>query len=99
MIYLLIDLLIYLVIWIAGIMPCMRRMAAVLALCLVAAAGSAQTPALVVLQPDRVFDGERIQAGWVVIVRGDRIDAVGPAASTLASGRHVRSEIARTYLL
>lgn len=45
----------------------------------------AQTPALpavVVLQPDRVFDGESMRAGWVVVVRGDRIDAAGPAAST-----------------
>ena len=43
---------------------------------------SAQPTAVVVLQPDRVFDGERNQAGWVVVVRGDRIEAVGPAAST-----------------
>jgi imidazolonepropionase-like amidohydrolase len=48
------------------------------------AAVSAQPPAVVVLQPDRVFDGERNQAGWVVIVRGDRIEAAGPAASTPA---------------
>jgi imidazolonepropionase-like amidohydrolase len=39
-------------------------------------------PALVVLQPDRVFDGESMRAGWIVVVRGDRIDAAGPAAST-----------------
>lgn len=47
---------------------------------------SAQPPAVVVLQPDRVFDGERNQAGWVVIVRGDRIEAAGPAATTPAPG-------------
>ncbi|HEX8030500.1 MAG TPA: amidohydrolase family protein, partial [Vicinamibacterales bacterium] len=41
-------------------------------------------PAAIVLQPDRVFDGERNQAGWVVVVRGDRIEAAGPAASTPA---------------
>jgi imidazolonepropionase-like amidohydrolase len=45
---------------------------------------SAQPPAVVVLQPDRVFDGERNQSGWVVVVRGDRIEAAGPAASTPA---------------
>jgi imidazolonepropionase-like amidohydrolase len=41
-------------------------------------------PAIVVLQPDRVFDGEASHAGWVVVVKGDRIDAVGAAASTPA---------------
>jgi imidazolonepropionase-like amidohydrolase len=41
-------------------------------------------PASIVLQPDRVFDGERSQQGWVVVVRGDRIEAAGPAASTTA---------------
>jgi len=39
-------------------------------------------PAVIVLQPDRVFDGESSHAGWVVVVRGDRIEAAGPAAST-----------------
>jgi imidazolonepropionase-like amidohydrolase len=50
----------------------------------VAAGSSAQQapPAVVVLQPDRVFDGESMRAGWVVVVRGDRIEAAGPAAST-----------------
>ena len=41
-------------------------------------------PAIVVLQPDRVFDGEAMRAGWVVVVRGERIEAAGPAASTPA---------------
>ena len=36
----------------------------------------------VLLQPDRVFDatGEDAHAGWVVLVEGDSIAAVGPAA-------------------
>ena len=38
-------------------------------------------PATIVLQPDRVFDGEQMHAGWAVVVRGDRIDAAGPVAS------------------
>jgi imidazolonepropionase-like amidohydrolase len=36
----------------------------------------------VLLQPARVFDGETMHAGWVVVVGGNRIEAVGPAAST-----------------
>ena len=31
-----------------------------------------------------MFDGESSHAGWVVVVRGDRIEAAGPAASTPA---------------
>lgn len=47
----------------------------------------AQLPAsstVMVLRPDRVFDGENLRPGWVVVVRGDRIEAAGPAASTPA---------------
>jgi imidazolonepropionase-like amidohydrolase len=42
-----------------------------------------------VLKPARVFDGESAQPhqGWVVVVRGQRIEAAGPAASmTLPAG-------------
>ncbi len=59
------------------------------ALLMTGAALSAQQtpPATIVLQPDRVFDGERMQAGWAVVVRGDRIDAAGPLASmTMPAG-------------
>lgn len=37
---------------------------------------------VVVLKPARVFDGAAVKPheGWVVVVRGDRIDAAGPAA-------------------
>ncbi len=38
-------------------------------------------PAIVVLQPDRVFDGEAMRTGWMVVVRGERIDSAGPMTS------------------
>jgi imidazolonepropionase-like amidohydrolase len=50
---------------------------------------SAQPPAaaITVLQPDRVFDGEAMRSGWMVVVRGERIEAAGPAAAlTLPAG-------------
>jgi imidazolonepropionase-like amidohydrolase len=50
---------------------------------------SAQPPAaaITVLQPDRVFDGEAMRSGWIVVVRGERIEAAGPAAAlTLPAG-------------
>ena len=43
----------------------------------------AQTPAqqATVLRPARVFDGDAIHENWVVLVRGDKIERVGAAAS------------------
>jgi len=40
----------------------------------------AQTPNVVVLRPDRVFDGisHELHRGWVVVVAGERIAAAGP---------------------
>jgi imidazolonepropionase-like amidohydrolase len=50
---------------------------------------SPQGAAVIVLQPARVFDGETSHEQWAVRVRGDRIDAVGPAASVSAPGATV----------
>ena len=41
---------------------------------------------MTVLRPARVFDGMQMHEGWAVRVRGDRIDAIGPAASVTAPG-------------
>jgi imidazolonepropionase-like amidohydrolase len=40
--------------------------------------------AVTILRPARVFDGETMHEGWAVRVRGQRIDAAGPAASVAA---------------
>ncbi len=40
----------------------------------------------VVLKPARVFDGEAMHEGWVVVVKGDRIQQAGPAASVDTTG-------------
>ena len=37
-------------------------------------------------RPDRVFDGETMHEGWVVRVKGDKVEAAGPVASVLATG-------------
>lgn len=44
---------------------------------------AAQSPPVILLRPDRVWDGvaDRSHAGWAVLVRGDRIAAVGPVSS------------------
>ena len=41
------------------------------------------------LRPARVFDGETMHEGWAVRVQGDRIEAVGPAASVPTSSATV----------
>ncbi|CAN5728954.1 amidohydrolase family protein [soil metagenome] len=41
-------------------------------------------PSVTVLRPARVFDGEAMHDGWAVRVRGDRIEAAGPAATVNA---------------
>jgi len=71
----------------------MRRTFAIGALAAIPLALSAQAPrlpardaAVTLLQPARVFDGERTHEGWAVRVRGDRIEAAGPAASVAAAG-------------
>ena len=51
---------------------------------LLSATVAAQQPVL--LKPDRVFDGVSAQAheGWVVLVRGEKIEQCGPADSVQA---------------
>jgi len=46
-------------------------------------------PAVTILKPARVFDGDTMHEGWAVRVRGERIDAVGPEASVAAAGAKV----------
>ena len=52
---------------------------------LLAVAADAQT----VLKPARVFDGETLHENWAVRVKGERIEAVGPAASVDTAGARI----------
>jgi imidazolonepropionase-like amidohydrolase len=38
------------------------------------------------LRPARVFDGDAVHEGWAVLVRGQRIEAAGPAAGITPAG-------------
>jgi imidazolonepropionase-like amidohydrolase len=66
----------------------MKRLALALAVIATSIAGPvAQEGPPIALAADRVFDGQAIQPGWVVVVRGRRIEAAGPAASvTIPAG-------------
>lgn len=64
-------------------MPLLRRIIALaLATCAVPSI-AAEEQALTLLRPDAVFDGEMavLRRGWAVLVRGNRIEAVGPNVS------------------
>ena len=67
------------------------RMVALTMLAAAAAAqpGAQQAPAVVVLRPARVFDGETLHEGWTVRIRGQRIEAAGPAAGAPPPGASV----------
>jgi imidazolonepropionase-like amidohydrolase len=71
-----------------------------LLVCQAGVAGVArQAPAAsVVLKPARVFDGETMHDGWAVRVRGNKIDAVGPASSIATPGAAV-TDLPGTTLL
>jgi len=49
-------------------------------------AAARENETVTVLRPARVFDGESMHEGWAVRVRGDRIEAAGPAAGIAAPG-------------
>jgi imidazolonepropionase-like amidohydrolase len=48
-----------------------------------------ENTATLVLQPDRVFDGDAMHNGWVVVVKGDRIESAGPVGAAPAGARTI----------
>ncbi len=64
----------------------MRPLLRLLALCLLCVPAAGCTQPTTPLRPARVFDGATAQPheGWVVLVRGERIATVGPAAKVKA---------------
>src|SRR5437588_1871906 len=71
----------------------MRYMILVILCCMIAyptggtqSTGAVQSDVVYLLKPGHVFDGESAQLrdGWVVLVRGERIEAVGPAGEVRA---------------
>ena len=62
---------------------------------------AAPAPRLTLLVPDRVFLGteDSTRSGWVVLVRGDRIAAVGPRAQVRAPSDASVIELRGTTLI
>ena len=68
----------------------MRRFLLLAPLALILAGPSpAQEEPVTLLRPARVFDGETMQVGWQVLVRGERIVAAGPAMAVPAGAKVV----------
>jgi len=61
------------------------RLTTALLLC-VAAACAQNQPETVVLKPARVFDGEASHEGWLIRVRGQRIESAGPPPNVETAG-------------
>src|SRR5688500_10676876 len=57
-----------------------------------------QSDSFYLLKPDRVFDGERMHTGWVVLVKGDKIEAAGGMTFKLPANTRV-IELPGTTLL
>lgn len=48
-----------------------------------------QTDKYILLKPDRVFDGETLHTGWVVLVKNNRIEEAGNMAFKLPAGTEI----------
>jgi imidazolonepropionase-like amidohydrolase len=59
----------------------------------------ADSAAAMALVPDRVFDGETMHSGWVVVVEDGRIAAAGPAGEVPLPGGARRIDLAGATLL
>lgn len=52
----------------------------------------------ILLKPDRVFDGEQMHTGWVVLVRNNKIEEAGPMNFKLPGGSRVIELKGKTLL-
>ncbi|HEU5168753.1 MAG TPA: amidohydrolase family protein [Chitinophagaceae bacterium] len=50
---------------------------------------SQQTDKYILLKPDRVFDGETMQTGWVVLVKNNKIEQAGSMMFKLPAGTEI----------
>ncbi len=59
----------------------------------------AQSPPVYVLEADRVFDGEVMHEGWLVVVEGELIKGAGPPSAVVIPAGAQRISLAGTTLL
>ena len=59
---------------------------------------SSQSDSFYLLRPDRVFDGEKLHTGWVVLIKGNKIEAAGGMTFKLPANTRI-IELPGTTLL
>src|SRR5688572_1525030 len=69
-------------------LPLMKHLLAFLSI-IISSPLFSQTDSFLLLKPDRVFDGEQMQSGWVVLVKGNYIEAAGPMSFKLPSNTRI----------
>lgn len=77
----------------------MKKLLLIGALLFALLAQAQQQAQYILLEPDRVFDGEQMHEGWSVLVKGDVIDYVGPSASLKVPPLATRISLKGTTLL
>jgi imidazolonepropionase-like amidohydrolase len=75
-----------------------RRLIGIIVVALAHQLAVAQTPP-VVLRPASVFDGQQLHDGWVVVVTGEKISAVGPQTEVSIPANAKTIELAGQTLL
>ena len=58
-------------------------------LLLVVFCNAQQADKYILLKPDRVFDGEQMHTGWVVLIKNDKIEQAGAMSFKLPSGSEI----------
>src|ERR1051326_3385088 len=71
----------------------------VVLMCSLPVSWSQAASAVYVLKPSRVFDGETMHSGWVVLIRNDRIAGAGPAFNLKAPAEAKNIDLAGTTLM
>ena len=67
----------------------MKRILLVFSFFIVNYSFAQQTDKYILLKPDRVFDGEAMQTGWVVLVKNNRIEQTGSMTFKLPAGTEI----------
>lgn len=77
----------------------MRKLFGLAMLAMAAVVSSAQqADNFILLKPDRVFDGEQMHSGWVVLVRNNQIEAAGAMNFKLPAGTRIIELKGKTLL-
>ena len=67
----------------------MKRILLILSLFVVSGSFAQQADKYILLKPDKVFDGEQMQTGWVVLIKNNKIEQAGAMMFKLPAGTEI----------